>query len=198
VVPKAIRLLHCLASSRPRTALAAAAGLMLALRWPSDPGLWTLRHLDTGPVGRLSPSALVVIGARHCGAGWRERPFTQPDNPTPDETAGSCTALTFSIGIPANRPSACIRAPCARVHFAHREPSKAALAGGIAIQASGRNNHPSASHIVRSANPDNCQPPVEALTQVTVEAALFFGSFGNESDHATFSPPARVKAMPKP
>jgi hypothetical protein len=38
---------------------------------------------------------LVVIGARHCGAGWRERPFTQPDNPTLDETAGSCRELSF-------------------------------------------------------------------------------------------------------
>ena len=33
-----------------------------------DPGLWTLCLSDVGPVGRLSPSALVVIGTRHC---WR-------------------------------------------------------------------------------------------------------------------------------
>ena len=33
-----------------------------------DPDLWTLGRLDVGPVGRLSLSALVVIGTRHC---WR-------------------------------------------------------------------------------------------------------------------------------
>ena len=42
----------------------AAAGLMLALHWPSGP--WPLGRwpLDTGPVGRWLPSALVAFGAR--------------------------------------------------------------------------------------------------------------------------------------
>ena len=42
----------------------AAAGLMLALHWPSGP--WPLGRwpLDTGPVGRWLPLALVAFGAR--------------------------------------------------------------------------------------------------------------------------------------
>jgi hypothetical protein len=73
MVPKAQWLLLCLASWL-RTDWLAAAGLMLALHWPSGP--WPL---DIGPVGRLSLSALVRY--RHSSLLARDgarRPFDQP------------------------------------------------------------------------------------------------------------------------
>ena len=60
---------------------------MLALRWPS--GRWPLGRwlLDTGPVGRWLPSALVAFGARRFGSGWCEKPAqSTADNPTADPT----------------------------------------------------------------------------------------------------------------
>ena len=62
-----------------------------------NPGLQTHCLLDIGPVGRLSLSALVAVGTRHCWRGMaRETTPSSGDDPTPDpicspdETSGSC------------------------------------------------------------------------------------------------------------
>src|SRR5882672_5579832 len=65
----------------------AAAGLMLALHWPSGPrpldaGLWTLVPSDAGCHWHWSLSALVVFGSGRC-----EKPAQSTvDNPTADPT----------------------------------------------------------------------------------------------------------------
>jgi hypothetical protein len=65
----------------------AAAGLMLALHWPSGPwpldaGLWTLVPSDAGCHRHWSLSALVVFGSGGC-----EKPArSTADNPTADPT----------------------------------------------------------------------------------------------------------------
>src|SRR3954454_8307977 len=64
------------------------AGLMLALRWPLDPDLWTLAF------GQWSRRTLVAIGAGHFGSrrfgsGWCEKPVRSTgDNSTADPTNG--------------------------------------------------------------------------------------------------------------
>ena len=63
----------------------AAAGLMLALHWPSGPwpldaGLWTLVPSDAGCQWRWLLSALVIFGSGRC-----EKPARSTvDNPTAD------------------------------------------------------------------------------------------------------------------
>jgi hypothetical protein len=88
MVPKASKAfslaiaLPCDASSLHADWLA-AAGLMLALHWPSRPwpldaGLWTLVPSDTGCHRHWSLSALVVFGSGRC-----EKPAqSTADNPT--------------------------------------------------------------------------------------------------------------------
>ena len=91
--------------------LAAAAGLMLALHWPFGPWLWTLCLEDVGPVGRLSPLALVVIALVTVGAGRCEKPLDQPSNPTLDKGAGS-----FMKGLSGTKHRSLARPPrCGRV-----------------------------------------------------------------------------------
>src|SRR4051812_27431766 len=65
------------------------AGLMLALRW----AFWTLTSgrwpLDTGPVGRWLPSALVTLVLVAFGSGWCEKPLRSTnDNSTGNSTDG--------------------------------------------------------------------------------------------------------------
>jgi hypothetical protein len=55
-----LHVLHCFAS-KLRAALAAAAGSMLALRWPSGP--WPL---DPRPFGRWSRRTPVTLGSGRC------------------------------------------------------------------------------------------------------------------------------------
>ena len=54
------------------------AGLMLALRWPLDPGLTTLasRTLVPSDIGHWS--ALVAFALVAVGSGWCEKPLHQP------------------------------------------------------------------------------------------------------------------------
>jgi hypothetical protein len=54
------------------------AGLMLALRWPLDPGLTTLasRTLVPSDIGHWS--ALVALALVAVGSGWCEKPLHQP------------------------------------------------------------------------------------------------------------------------
>ena len=85
-------LLHYLAS-KLRTALAAAAGLMLALHWP--PGPWPL---DPWPFGRWSRRTPVTISFgryRHSSRrrGMVREPPNQPDDPTHDPTFSSYMVL---------------------------------------------------------------------------------------------------------
>lgn len=98
-------LLHCIASNL-WTALAAATGLMLALHWPSDSGLWTSAVWTSVPSDAChhrhwSLSALVTTGAGRC----EKPPLDQPIDPTPDETAGSYRRCRCGRGEPCNRPS---------------------------------------------------------------------------------------------
>ncbi len=78
MVPKAYRLLPCigLPVSCDRLAGCRRVDARFTL------AIWTLAFgpspLDIGPVGRLSLSTPVVIGTRHVGAGWCEKPLDQP------------------------------------------------------------------------------------------------------------------------
>ena len=71
--------------------LAAAAGLILALRWPSGPwpsdplAVWTWSRRTPITIGAWSLSAALVS----VGAGWCEKPIDQPNDPTPDKAVGS-------------------------------------------------------------------------------------------------------------
>ena len=89
MVPKPTGFYFALPCQLAADRLAAAAGLMLALHWPLDPGFWTLAAWTLVPSDvchsrHWSLSALVTVardGAR--------TPLNQPNDLTLDETAGS-------------------------------------------------------------------------------------------------------------